>query len=159
ISPLQAHWPKSLHDLGAHAPMILWIRGESTVITQCKTSISIVGARPSTSYREHITQAFTQRSVEAGLLDISAGASVIDGAAHRAALSSQGRTIAILAGGVDRLYPSGHEVLFHKMMKNGGAIMAEQPPGTTPSRWRFLLRNRLLAAISQATLVVEAGRR
>lgn len=159
ISPAQIHWPDSLDDLGPHAPMLLWFRGDATAIRNFRSSIAIVGARASTAYGEQVTQEFTKGAVEAGLLIVSGGAYGIDGAAHRAALSAEGQTIAILAGGVDRMYPSSHEALFHNMMKNGGAILAEQPPGTTPSRWRFLLRNRLLAAISNATLVVEAGRR
>jgi DNA processing protein len=87
---------------------------------------------------------------------VSGGAYGIDGTAHRAALASRGITVAILAGGLDRFYPSGHEQLLTRIIERG-VVIAEVPPGTTPTKWRFLLRNRLIAAFSGATVVVEAG--
>jgi len=89
---------------------------------------------------------------------VSGGAYGIDGMAHRAALASGGDTVAVLAGGVDRLYPAGHEALLTRITEQG-AIVSEAPCGTAPTRWRFLQRNRLIAALADATVVVEAGRR
>ncbi|WP_104177426.1 DNA-processing protein DprA [Cryobacterium sp. Y50] len=91
---------------------------------------------------------------------ISGGAYGIDESAHRAAIMSfPGSTIAVLATGLDRLYPTGHEQLFERIEQSGGLLVSEFPPGSAPTRWRFLQRNRMLAALSGATVVVEAGHR
>jgi DNA processing protein len=89
---------------------------------------------------------------------VSGGAYGIDGAAHRAALASDQTTIAFLAGGVDRLYPAGHAALLTRIAERG-LLVGELPCGSSPTKWRFLQRNRLIAAASRATVVVEAGRR
>jgi DNA processing protein len=89
---------------------------------------------------------------------VSGGAYGIDGMAHRATLASGGATIAVLAGGIDRLYPAGHEVLLTRVAEQG-LLLSEVPCGTPPTKWRFLQRNRLIAALAEATVVVEAGRR
>lgn len=89
---------------------------------------------------------------------VSGGAYGIDGMAHRAVLASGGATIAVLAGGLDRLYPSGHDALLTRIAEQG-LLLSEAPCGTAPTKWRFLQRNRLIAALSAATVVVEAGRR
>jgi DNA processing protein len=87
---------------------------------------------------------------------VSGGAYGIDGAAHRAALAAEGFTVAVLAGGVDILYPAGHSALLHRVSASG-LLVSEYPPGVRPARHRFLTRNRLVAALSGATVVVEAG--
>jgi len=89
---------------------------------------------------------------------ISGGAYGIDGAAHRGALGSDGQTVAVLAGGIDVLYPAGHSALLHRI-GTSGLLVTEYPPGVRPARHRFLTRNRLVAALSSATIVVEAGLR
>jgi DNA processing protein len=94
----------------------------------------------------------------AGVVIVSGAAYGIDGAAHRGALASGGVTVALLAGGVDRPYPAGHTDLLRRITAQG-AVVAETPCGTAPSKWRFLARNRLIAALSDATVVVEAGMR
>jgi DNA processing protein len=94
--------------------------------------------------------------VERGYTIVSGAAYGIDGMAHRAALASNGQTIAFLAGGVDRFYPSGHDALLTRIVEMG-AVVSELPCGSPPTKWRFLQRNRLIAAASQATIVLEAG--
>ena len=94
--------------------------------------------------------------VERGHTIVSGAAYGIDGMAHRAALASAGRTVAYLAGGVDRFYPSGHDALLTRIVETG-AVVSELPCGSAPTKWRFLMRNRLIAASTKATLVVEAG--
>jgi DNA processing protein len=94
--------------------------------------------------------------VDRGYTIISGAAYGIDGMAHRAALASQGLTVAFLAGGVDRFYPSGHDSLLTRIVENG-AVISELPCGSPPTKWRFLQRNRLIAAASVATIVLEAG--
>jgi DNA processing protein len=95
--------------------------------------------------------------VDRGFAVVSGAAYGIDGMAHRAALASHGQTIAFLAGGVDRFYPSGHDALLSKIVESG-AVVSELPMGAAPTKWRrFLMRNRLVAAVSQATVVIEAG--
>ncbi len=120
--------------------------------------MTFTGARAATSYGEHVAQSLANDIAGQGGVIVSGGAYGIDGAAHRAALASGGRTVAVLAGGLDRPYPTGHRELLDQVGREG-ALVSELPPGSTPTRWRFLARNRLLAAVSAATVVVEAGYR
>ena len=96
--------------------------------------------------------------VDRGFTIVSGAAYGIDGMAHRAALASGGTTVAFLAGGVDRFYPLGHEALLGRIAEQG-AVVAELPCGSAPTKWRFLQRNRLIAAATEATIVLEAGMR
>jgi DNA processing protein len=118
--------------------------------------VSIVGARAATAYGESVAAELAGDLAAGGVAVISGGAYGIDGAAHRAALGAGGTTIAYLAGGVDRAYPVGHQQLFDRI-RNGGAVLSEVPCGAAPTKWRFLQRNRLIAAAGAATVVVEAG--
>jgi DNA processing protein len=118
----------------------------------------VVGARAATGYGEHVAMEVAAGLAGRDVVVVSGGAYGIDGMAHRATLASNGSTVAVLAGGIDRLYPSGHEALLTRVSQQG-AIVSEVPPGTPPTRWRFLQRNRLIAALSRATIVVEAGYR
>jgi DNA processing protein len=156
IVPGDDNWPTGLDDLGAHAPLALWVRGHSSVLASAGTSIALVGARAATGYGEHVTMEASAGLVDRGYTIVSGAAYGIDGMAHRAALASSGKTIAILAGGVDRFYPSGHEALLTRITEVG-AVVSELPCGQPPTKWRFLQRNRLIAAMSQATVVLEAG--
>jgi DNA processing protein len=156
LVPGDPEWPRQLDDLETHAPFALWIRGKAERLASLEKSIALVGARAATGYGEHVTIEGASGLVDRGFAIVSGGAYGIDGAAHRAALASQGSTIAVLAGGLDRFYPSGHEQLIGRIVERG-VVVAEVPPGTTPTKWRFLLRNRLIAALSGATVVVEAG--
>ncbi len=156
LVPGDAEWPERLGDLESHAPFALWVRGDPSRLHALDRSIALVGARAATGYGEHVTIEAASGLVDRGFAIVSGAAYGIDGAAHRAALASQGMTVAVLAGGLDRFYPSGHEQLLGRIADRG-VVVAEVPPGTTPTKWRFLLRNRLIAALSGATVVVEAG--
>jgi DNA processing protein len=149
-------WPVGLEDLGLHAPIALWMRGTDVALAALDTSIAIVGARAATGYGEHVTMELAAGLVDRGYAIVSGAAYGIDGMAHRAALASHGITAAFLAGGVDRFYPSGHDALLARIVEQG-AVLSELPCGQPPTKWRFLQRNRLIAAASQATVVVEAG--
>ncbi len=155
ITPEHPHWPTRMTDLGDNAPFALWVRGNSEILTDAKTT-AIVGARAATGYGEHITMEIAAGLVERGHTIASGAAYGIDGMAHRAALASHGRTIAYLAGGVDRLYPAGHDALLNRIVE-AGAVVSEVPCGTAPTKWRFLMRNRLIAANSTAVIITEAG--
>ena len=156
LTPAHAAWPAGLNDLGFHAPHVLWVRGSLDVVKTLPLSIALVGARASTGYGEHVTMEAAAGLVDRGVTVVSGAAYGIDGMAHRSALASGGNTVAFLAGGVDRFYPSGHDALLHRIVANG-AVISELPCGSSPTKWRFLQRNRLIAAASAATVVVEAG--
>jgi DNA processing protein len=156
LVPGDEHWPDALDDLQEHAPFALWARGDTARLAALERSVALVGARAATGYGEHVTIEASSGLVDRGFAIVSGAAYGIDGAAHRAALASRGTTVAVLAGGLDRFYPSGHEQLLTRIVDRG-VILAEVPPGTSPTKWRFLLRNRLIAALGSATVVVEAG--
>ena len=156
LVPGSSGWPDSLDDLELHAPMALWCRGTDAALAALSGSIALVGARAATGYGEHITMEASAGLVDRGYAVVSGAAYGIDGMAHRAALASHGITVAFLAGGVDRFYPSGHDALLERIVQTG-AVLSEMPCGEPPTKWRFLQRNRLIAAASQATVVMEAG--
>lgn len=152
IIPADPTWPPGLSDLGITAPPALWLRGSLTR----GRSVALVGARAATTYGEHLAARFAHDLAEAGITVISGGAYGIDAAAHRGALAAGGPTWALLAGGVDRLYPAGNTDLLTTVITTG-AVMAEVPCGSAPMRSRFLQRNRLIAALSQTVVVIEAA--
>jgi DNA processing protein len=156
LTPNLDSWPTGLSDLGPHAPLALWMRGTEAALASLGNSIALVGARSATNYGENVTMEASSGLVDRGYAIVSGAAYGIDGMAHRAALASHGQTIAFLAGGVDRFYPSGHDALLTRIVQDG-AILSELPCGQPPTKWRFLQRNRLIAAASQATVVIEAG--
>lgn len=156
VSPQTDMWPVGLSDLDLHQPYVLWVRGHSEHLASFSHSISIVGARASTGYGEHVTSQIVPELVENSMAIVSGAAYGIDGMAHRSALASEGITMAFLAGGIDRFYPSGHDALLGRLVSHG-LVLSELPCGWAPTKWRFLLRNRLIAAVSQTTVVVEAG--
>ncbi len=149
-------WPCGVDDLGHHAPIALWWRGIAQALTSLPNSIALVGARAATGYGEHVAMEASAGLVDRGFTIVSGAAYGIDGMAHRAALASSGLTAAFLAGGVDRFYPSGHDALLGRIVA-AGAVLSELPCGAAPTKWRFLQRNRLIAASSTATVVLEAG--
>jgi DNA processing protein len=149
-------WPPALDDLDRHAPLALWWRGRADALAALRHSIALVGARAATGYGEHVALEAAAGLVDRGLAIISGAAYGIDGMVHRSALASAGTTVAFLAGGVDRFYPSGHDALLTRIVE-AGAVVSELPCGAPPTKWRFLQRNRLIAAASGATVVLEAG--
>lgn len=156
LLPSDPLWPEGLRDLGFHAPHVLWCRGQRHALAALPRSLAVVGARASTGYGEHVTMEITAGLVDRHVAIVSGAAYGIDGMAHRAALASEGTTLAFLAGGIDRFYPSGHDALLGRIVDTG-LILAETPCGAAPTKWRFLQRNRLIASATPATLVVEAG--
>lgn len=156
LLPGDGEWPEGVNDLGLHAPLALWMLGTAKAARSLSSSIALVGARAATGYGEHVAMEAAAGLVEAGFTIVSGAAYGIDGMAHRSALASDGITAAFLAGGVDRFYPSGHDALLSRIAACG-AVLSELPCGSTPTKWRFLQRNRLIAAASQATVVLEAG--
>lgn len=151
-----AEWPGQLDDLDVHAPLCLWVRGEVGMLRRLTPSVALVGARAATSYGDHVAMELAADLAGSGIPVISGGAYGIDGAAHRAAMAVGGVTVAMLAGGADRAYPAGHTQLIDDVARTG-AVVSEVPCGSAPTKWRFLQRNRLIAALSDATVVVEAG--
>jgi DNA processing protein len=158
LAPGDELWPAGVDDLGVHAPLVLWYRGTERAVRSLGESFALVGARAATGYGEHVTMEASAGLVDRGYAIVSGAAYGIDGMAHRAAIASHGQTVAFLAGGVDRFYPSGHDALLTRMSECG-AVISELPCGSPPTKWRFLQRNRLIAAASLATIVLEAGRR
>lgn len=156
VAPESPLWPSALNDLGAHAPQLLWMRGDATVLAH--PSLAVVGARACTGYGTSVTAELADAAGTAGLAIVSGAAYGIDAVAHRAALATGSATIAILAGGADRAYPAAHASLLDRIAE-GGAVCSEMVPGAAPTRWRFLQRNRSIAALAGATLVTEAGTR
>ncbi|WP_223690262.1 DNA-processing protein DprA [Leifsonia poae] len=158
VTPLDELWPGGFQALGDGAPLAIWVRGDPARLTALDRSIALVGARAATGYGEHVASESAAGLSDRGFAIASGGAYGIDGAAHRATIASEQITIAFLAGGVDRLYPAGHADLLGRIADTG-LLIGELPCGSAPTRWRFLQRNRLIAAASRATVVVEAGRR
>lgn len=156
VTRADEEWPRQLDDLGVHAPVCLWVRGDTAVLSRLVPSVAIVGARAATSYGDHVARELSADLAGSGLPIVSGGAYGIDGAAHRAALAVGGLTVALLAGGVDKAYPAGHTGLVERVVASGAAV-SEVPCGSAPTKWRFLQRNRLIAALTDATIVVEAG--
>lgn len=147
LLPGDADWPDSLDDLGDHAPVLLWVRGDASLLTT-PDRVSMVGARAASSYGESVAVEFAGDLAASGTLVVSGGAYGIDGAAHRAALGVGGGTVAFLAGGVDRAYPAGHQQLFQRI-EASGAMLSELPCGAAPTKWRFLAQNRNLCALDR----------
>lgn len=138
------------------APVGLWARGGTRLDELGARAVAVVGARAATGYGEHVAAEFGYGLAENGYVVVSGAAFGIDGAAHRGALAAEGCTVAVQACGLDRAYPAGHHALLDRIAK-GGAVVSEYPPGIRPARHRFLVRNRLIAAIAAGTVVVEAG--
>jgi DNA processing protein len=150
-------WPSRLDDLGDNAPVALWARGEARLSAAAGQSVSIIGSRAASAYGTHVAAGIAAGVAARGWAVVSGAAYGIDGAAHRGALAAGGITVAVLACGVDRAYPAGHADLI-ATIGQAGVIVSEQPPGRPVSRTRFLDRNRVIAALSAGTVVVEAGR-
>ena len=153
LTPLSEYWPKSLNELAA-IPIGLVVKGDVAALSQ--RSLAIVGTRNPTAYGVRIAGDFAAGFVDREWSIISGGAYGIDSAAHKGALIAEGQTVAVLATGVDVIYPAGNMRLFAEIAENG-ALVSEVLPGVHAIPVRFLNRNRIIAALSQATLVVEAA--
>jgi DNA processing protein len=158
VCPGDAEWPSVLDQLGPARPYALWLRGNADLRFACSRSVSVVGSRAATSYGAHVAGEMSADLGERGWAVVSGGAYGIDAAAHRGALAAEGITIAVLACGVDYPYPAGHADLF-AAIRAQGLVVSEWPPGSRPARTRFLIRNRVIAALAGGTVIVEAGER
>jgi DNA processing protein len=150
------HWPSQLNDLQLAAPSVLWLRGNSERLLSTAKSWAVVGCRTPTSYGFDVTTALVQGLAEHNFAVVSGGAFGIDAIAHKTALVVDTPTIAVMAGGIDRLYPRTNEPLLQQIIAEG-AVLSEVAISTAPTKWRFLQRNRIIAALSAGTVVVEAG--
>jgi DNA processing protein len=159
ICPADSEWPAGLASLGDEQPYALWVRGSvADLRAACHRSVAIVGSRAATAYGGYVAAELAASVAAQGWTVISGGAYGIDGAAHRGALAGRGNTIAVMACGVDRPYPAGHADLLGDVAA-AGAVISEWPPGRPPARLRFLIRNRVIAAMTPGTVVIEAGLR
>lgn len=139
-------------------PLALWVRGAARLDALVDRSVALVGSRASTAYGEHVAGDLAHGLTGNGFTTVSGGAYGIDAAAHRGALAAGGPTVVVLACGVDRSYPAAHGTLFGRVLEDG-LLVSEWPPGCAPLRHRFLVRNRLIAALTRGTVVVEAAAR
>lgn len=158
VCPGDPEWPAQLSDLGDAQPYALWLRGSADLRFSCLRSVSIVGSRAATAYGSYVASEFAASVAARGWAVISGGAYGVDAAAHRGALGAEGVTIAVLACGVDMPYPAGHKELLDAIAAQG-VVVSEWPPGANATRLRFLVRNRVIAALAPGTLVIEAGQR
>ena len=154
ISSEDFDWPVSCQDLSA-PPIGLIIKGERKLLTQLSKSISIVGSRRPTNYGLSVANQLATDASKQEIVVISGGAYGIDSAAHQATLMAGGKTLAVLAGGVNNLYPLENRQMFAKIAEKG-LLISEVMPSVKTMPARFLNRNRLIAALSKTTVVVEA---
>ncbi len=168
ITPDDDEWPvlafagfggtDAVNKPDCRPPLVLWAVGPAGLDEVAERATAIVGTRAATAYGELVAADLAAGLAEHDVAVVSGGAYGIDGAAHRAALATEGTTVAVLAGGIDNAYPAGHSALLHRIGASG-LLVTEYPPGVRPARHRFLTRNRLVAALAGVTVVVEAGLR
>jgi DNA processing protein len=139
-------------------PLAIWVKGGADLALLGVRSVGLVGSRAATSYGQHVAAELGYGLAGHGFEVISGGAYGIDAAAHHAAIAAGGRTVIVSAGGLDRPYPVGNAALYERAARDG-LLISESPPGSAPQRQRFLTRNRMIAALSTGTVVVEAARR
>ncbi len=156
ICPSDDEWPAGLSVLGDEQPLALWVRGQLPVADVLERSVAVVGARAATAYGGHVASDLGYNLAGRGWTVVSGGAFGIDALAHRGALAAGGVTVAVLACGVDVPYPRSHDRLFARIAEEG-LIISEWPPGFAPRPFRFLVRNRVIAAVTAGTVVVEGA--
>ena len=149
-------WPIGLNDLEEGSPVLIFAKGNYTLLGRLAKAVSIVGSRACTEYGAAVTAKLVSELAFHKRLTVSGGAVGIDSHVHSHSLRNSLPTIAVMAGGLDRMYPSSNSKLFQAIARNG-VLVAELAPGVAPTRWRFLQRNRLIAALSPTTVVIEAG--
>lgn len=163
VIPSDAEWPRQLDDLAGVEPLQtrcgvpfgLWVKGPLR-LEELAGSVAVVGSRSATTYGGDVAADLAAVVARAGRAVVSGAAFGIDQAAHRGALAAGGRTVAVLACGVDRAYPIAHKTLLDHLGAED-AVVSEVPIGCSPTRLRFLARNRLIAALTRGTVVVEAA--
>ncbi|HSE70000.1 MAG TPA: DNA-processing protein DprA [Nocardioidaceae bacterium] len=166
IVPGDGEWPEALGDLDrveavlgrGGAPLGLWAKGPRRLGEVCASAVAVVGSRSATTYGAAVAGDLGAHLAAHGTTVVSGAAFGVDQAAHRGALAARGATVAVLACGVDRAYPAAHKSLLD-YIADTGLVVSELPPGCAPTRLRFLSRNRIIAALAQGTVVVEAAAR
>ncbi|WP_432983213.1 DNA-processing protein DprA [Dactylosporangium sp. CA-233914] len=168
ITPADDEWPPALADLATinhdpvhrdtHPPLCLWLRGPLRLAETLQQSVSVVGARAATAYGAYVTSEFAYGLAERGWTIVSGGALGVDVTAHRSALAAAGATIAVLACGIDKAYPAANAAVLQQI-GDEGLLVTEWAPGTQPQKAQFLARNRIIAAATKGTVMVEAGSR
>lgn len=155
LCPGDGDWPGQLDDLGHQRPYGLWVRGRPSLRLWALRSVAVVGARACTDYGAHMAARLGAGLAEAGWVVVSGAAYGVDAVAHRGALTAGGATLGVVACGVDVAYPRGNAELIGRIAERG-LLIGELPPGEHPTKSRFVLRNRVIAALSRGTVVVEA---
>ncbi|ATW50850.1 DNA-processing protein DprA [Streptomyces peucetius] len=155
VVPGDGEWPSQLDDLHDARPVGLWVRGRPDLRKWALRSVAVVGARACTPYGAHMAAGLGAGLAERGWVVVSGAAFGVDGSAHRGALAAGGATVAVLACGVDVVYPRGHGQLIGRIVEQG-LVIGELPPGDHPTPSRFVMRNRVIAALTRGTVVVEA---
>ncbi|GAA2492353.1 DNA-processing protein DprA [Streptomyces thermolineatus] len=155
VPPGDGEWPGQLDDLGDQRPLGLWVRGRPSLRLWALRSVAVVGARACSAYGTHVATTLGAELAEAGWAVVSGAAYGVDAAVHRGALAVGGPTAAVVAAGLDSPYPRGHAGLLERIAEQG-LVIGELAPGEHPTRSRFVLRNRVIAALTRGTVVVEA---
>lgn len=168
ITPGDDEWPSRAFEAfnapigselsNGHPPLVLWAVGPENLVDLADRAVAVVGSRAATAYGEHVAADLAAGIAARGVAVVSGGGYGVDGSAHRGALACEGPTVAVMAAGIDTPYPAGHSALFRRI-GDAGLLVSESPPGSSPGRVRFVARNRLIAALSAATVVVESGLR
>jgi DNA processing protein len=156
VTAEDTNWPAGLDDLQDSAPAMLFVEGDPATLSKLSQAVSIVGSRAASSYGLKVTSSLVRELAKVSRITVSGGALGIDAQVHRSSIESELPTLAVMAGGMDRKYPSANFRLFKQVIERG-ALLSEMPPGVAPTRWRFLQRNRLIAALTPTTVVIEAG--
>jgi DNA processing protein len=156
LTPEQDHWPRGLDDLQDSAPNILFVEGDTSVLSDLSDAVSIVGSRAASPYGLQVTKRLVAGLAQVPRATVSGGAVGIDAQVHSTSVEHKLPTVAVMAGGLDRKYPKANFPLFTRIRERG-AVLSELPPGVAPTRWRFLQRNRLIAALTPTTVLIEAG--
>lgn len=168
IAPHSAFWPSQLTDLSTRkdwaAPLCLWGVGAHEALTSCDKPVAVVGSRNIDDYGRHVACGIAEHAAAAGHLVISGGAFGADACAHQSAIAAMrrlgpqvaGRTVAVFAGGLNHIGPERNMDLFEGITANRGVLISELCPDTIPEAHRFLLRNRIIAALASSVVVTQA---
>lgn len=171
VAPHHPYWPSQLADLTMHtdwaAPLCLWGKGDPQALVSCSEPVGVVGSRGVSEYGRQSAHELAKQAARAGHLIVSGGALGADAAAHWGAIQAMdeigtplaGRTVAVFAGGLNYIGPKSNERLFETIINHSGALISELCPGTVPEARRFLIRNRLIAALSSTLIVAQARAR
>lgn len=158
LIPSDPGWPALAGDTTAH-PLVLWTLGNPSVLVDRQPRVAVVGHRVPTDYGHRVTRDLATDLAIRGVTVVTAGGQGIDTAAAIGTAAGEGRCVAVLPGGLDHPYPSSNAGLFHWITTDGGVLVSADPPGQKSSLDRLALRNRLVAALSDAVVVTESGHR